>query len=108
MPMRIVSILAILVILSAPCYSQDNSENRALSTVEGGVTSVDWVGAVISVNNNIMISVPSNTVIYKGEDQISLSDVNMGDPVTVTYYDDPPGVHKAFRIIVQYNGDFAV
>ena len=106
--MRILYVLMLLLILSIPCYSQDNSGNPPVSTIDGSVTSVDWVGAVISVNNNILISVPPDTVIYKGEDSISLTEVNEGDPVTVTYYDDPDGAHKALRIIVQYNGDFAV
>ena len=108
MPIRIVVILAILMGLSVSSYSQDNSGSRAFNTIEGGITSVDWVGAVISVNNNIMIYVPSDTVIYKGDDRIGLNDVNIGDPVTVTYCNDPSGAHIAVRIVVQYNGDFAI
>ncbi len=105
--MKILSVFTVLIILSLPSYAQDSSASRQTQVLEGNISSVDWVGALITVNNAI-IYVPLETIIYKGDTPIGLDDINMGDAVTVTYYDDPPGIHKAVSIVVQYNGDFAV
>jgi hypothetical protein len=105
--MRITFALILLVAASFACYAQDNSEPSELNSVEGQITSVDWVGSVISVNG-ITISVPATATIYKGEDVIGLDEVNAADPAVVTYYDDPPGQHKAVNITIQYSGDWAV
>jgi len=78
-----------------------------MRVLEGTITSVDWVGSVMSVNN-IRINVPSDIKIYKGNELIPLEDLKTGDSVTVTYYDDPPGVHNAASVTVQYSGDWAV
>ena len=96
--------LAVLVLFSASCYSQESGERK---TTEGVVSSVDWVGSVIMVND-MSISIPPGMSIRKGDDTIGLDDVNIGDPVVVTYYTDPSGTNRAENVVVQYNGDFAV
>jgi hypothetical protein len=104
---RLSFLLAALTILTASSYAQDGSESHAVQVAEGSVSSVDWVGAVITVND-MMIYVPPGTAIHKGGDSIGLDEINLGDPVTVTYYDDSSGAHRAVNIIIQYSGDFAV
>ena len=99
--------LAALLILSVPGYCQDNSGNHATKTIEGTISSLDWVGSTIAVNG-IMLYVPSNADIHKGANQIGLDAIHIGDPVTVMYYDESPGVHKAVAIEVQCNGDCPV
>jgi hypothetical protein len=101
------SIFVILIILSVACYAKDGPGNYKTQVMDGNISSIDWVGSVIAVNN-MMIFVPPGARIYKGSDSIGLSAINMGDPVTVTYYNDPAGVHTAVNIVVQYSGDFAV
>ncbi|MFA5144034.1 MAG: hypothetical protein WC522_07725 [Candidatus Omnitrophota bacterium] len=104
--MRLVSVLTVLILLCAS-YCQAESEDRALNSIEGAVSSTDWVGAVISVSG-MRISVPSGAKISKGEDRVGLADINVGDQVTVTYYDNASGEHVAVRIVIQYRGDWAV
>ncbi|MDD5136519.1 MAG: DUF5666 domain-containing protein [Candidatus Omnitrophica bacterium] len=104
---RLLSVLMILMALSIPCYCQDESASPALNTTEGTVTSLDWVGEVMSVND-MQVSVPSEARITKGGDRIGLGDINVGDQVTVSYYNDASGRRKAVRIAVQYSGDWAV
>ncbi|MFA6321737.1 MAG: hypothetical protein WCY36_07790 [Candidatus Omnitrophota bacterium] len=101
---KILLVLALLVLSGTLCYSQDGGEHK---TTEGTVSSVDWVGSVIIVND-ISISVPSGMSIRKGDDTIGLDDVNIGDPVVVTYYTDSSGNNRAVNVLVQYNGEFAV
>ena len=104
---KILTVLAVLAMLGVPGYCQDNSPSHAMQTIEGTITSLDWVGSTIAVNG-VTLSVSPNVAIYKGNSQIGLNDMNIGDSVTVRYYDESPGVHKAVNIMVQYSGDFPV
>ncbi len=99
-----------LVLLTISCVSvcaQEDADVRQMHTIEGNISSVDWVGSVISVNN-IVMSVSPDIQIRKGSDTIGLDDVNMGDPVVVTYYIDSSGANRVVNMSVQYSGDFAV
>jgi len=104
---KIFLVFMMLIFLVAPAYSQDSSQARNYQTADGTVTSFDWVGSLISIND-ARFSVSSDVKVYKGDDSIGVDDINVGDQVTVTYYDDPPGVHKIVTIVVQYSGDWAV
>ena len=96
----------LLMCLTIPAYCQDNAGNHTMHTIEGTVTSLDWVGSMIGVNG-VMLSA-SNANMHKGETQIGLSAVHVGDGVTATYYDEPSGSHKAVTIAIQCNGDCPV
>ena len=98
-------LIALLTCLTFSAYCQNNPGNHQMQTVQGTVTSLDWVGSLIVVNG-IALSVPPDANIYKGNDQIDLIEINENDQVAVTYYDDPPGVHNAATIVVQYTGDW--
>ena len=97
--------LTLLMCFTLPAYCQNNLGNHTMQTIQGAVTSLDWVGSLMVVNG-IAFSVPTDVNIYKGNDQIDLIEINENDQVTVTYYDDPPGVHNAATIVVQYTGDW--
>jgi len=105
--MRISAIVAVMMVLAAQACFQDGPKVYAAESAEGTVSSVDWVGSVIVVDD-VRYAVPQDAAIYKGEDAIGLSDINVGDRVTVSYYDDPAGVRKAALITVEYSGDFPV
>ena len=100
-------ITMLLMCLTLPAYCQNNSEKHATQTIEGVVTSLDWVGAMIVVNG-ITVSVPSNADIHKGLNRIGLNAIHVRDSVRVTYYDVPSGLHKAVTIEVQCSGDCPV
>ena len=105
--MRILSIFIALIIFSVSAYCQDNSTSHVMHAIEGNITSLDWVGSTIAVNG-ITLSVPPNADIHKGANQIGLDAIHIGDLVTVTYYDESPGSHKAVTIEAQCNGDCPV
>ena len=105
--MRIAYLLLAMMILSIPSFAQDASDGNTMKVIEGTISSVDWVGSVIVINDFRLI-VASDVKIYKGNDLIDLGELNTGDAVTATYYDDPPGKHNAVSITVQYSGDWAV
>ena len=100
-------LITLLICAALPAYCQNNPGNHEMQTLQGNVTSLDWVGSLIAVNG-IAFSVPTDANIYKGNDQIDLIEINENDQVTVTYYDDPPGVHNAATIVVQYTGDWDI
>lgn len=100
-------LMTLLTCLTLPVYCQGNLGNHTMQTMQGAVTSLDWVGSLLVVDG-IAFSVPTDANIYKGNDQIDLIEINENDQVTVTYYDDPPGVHNAATIIVQYTGNWDI
>ena len=100
-------LLTLLTCLILPGYCQNNPENHSMQTMQGTVTSLDWVGSMMVVGGTAF-SVPTDVNIYKGNEQIDLIEINENEQVTVTYYDDPPGVHNAATIVVQYTGDWDI
>jgi len=96
-----------LICLAVPVYCQDNAQVNDYQTADGTVTSFDWVGSFISINDTRFL-VSSDVRVYKGDDSVGIEDINVGDQVTVTYHDNPPGIHKIVTIVVQYSGDWAV
>lgn len=104
----IVDIALIFAVILAPagCYA-DKSDDQSVKTMSGTVTSSDWVGSVMVVDN-IKFSVPSNIPVRKGNDDISVSEINNGDGVIVRYKVLPSGILEAISITVEYYGDFPV
>jgi hypothetical protein len=105
---KLLAILTALFILVLPVYAQDTGVMpREIKALEGHVESVDWVGSMISVNG-VKLYVPPGLQMSKGGDTIGLDDINVGDPVTVTYYDNGPNSGKVVSIRVEYYGDFTI
>ncbi|MFA6609661.1 MAG: hypothetical protein WCT15_02300, partial [Candidatus Omnitrophota bacterium] len=75
-----------------------------MEEIDGSVTSVDWVGSILVVND-VRLSVPDGAKFYKSNDTIELSDLGIGDQVVVRYIDKPSGDDTVVSCTVQYNGD---
>ncbi|MDD5059966.1 MAG: hypothetical protein PHY35_02455 [Candidatus Omnitrophica bacterium] len=66
-------------------------------TISGTVVDLDWVSSSVTVRfypefstnpDEVNLKTTMDSVIQKGTESISLSDILQSDPVTVTYYDD--------------------
>jgi peptide chain release factor len=113
--LEVVVIFILLFSSFLPCVVRTSSlasdDNRQKKVAEGLIVDVDWVGQTIVVRwlqtqgdvqyDEISIFVPDNTRITKGSDTISLSDINITDPVTVEYYNAAPGPLTAVSINVK-------
>ncbi len=76
-------------------------------TISGTVVDLDWVSSAITVRyypafstdaDEINLKITGNTIISRGTDSISLSDILQSDPVTVTYYNDGSSGLKIRRL----------
>ncbi len=91
---RISIVFLVLSFLIISPALADDSEDK---TISGTVSSTDWVKSVVSVRyadpytgntDEINLRSTGDSEITRGTDSISLSDVEQGDPVSVTYYKD--------------------
>lgn len=103
----IVLFLTVLLLSGSFCRCASADEARQIRTIQGNVSSVDWVGSVIVINDIRLIVLP-DTKIYKGNITIPFSDIRVNDAITVTYYRDSSGTFRAISIAVYYGGDFPV
>ena len=97
----------VLFILSCTMTTFGWASDDDRKTISGTVTDTDWVKSIITVRysqlyssdmDEIDIIVPSDAKLTCGAGQISLSDIEESDPVTVTYYDDGLSGLKATRV----------
>jgi len=67
------------------------------STISGTISGTDWVSSTVTVryfdpysgnNDEINLKVTEDTALTRGTDDISLSDIEQGDPVNAVYYND--------------------
>lgn len=89
-----------------PC---DCQEARAMKVAEGDISAVDTFNSTITVKTlkyypnlayeEMMFSVPAGMQFVKGTETIDIFDLNVGDHVTVKYYDDPV-LPKVISIVV--------
>lgn len=104
----IVAIMMLIAARTVTGYSQEESEVRDNEIFAGTVTSMDWVGSVLAVNDTAF-SVSGDTKFFKGVEKIDFTDINVKDQVTVIYRKDPSsGAPQAIRVTVSYSGDFPV
>jgi multidrug resistance efflux pump len=84
-------------------YSQDNTEERELMTVDGKVAKVDISLSTITVKttNTLTFLVPIHTPIMNDIYDIKLSDIEPGDDVTIEHYEDPSGKLIATKVMVE-------
>lgn len=99
-------ILSILVMMLAvcarPCYSQQESQEVQKQNVIGTVVSTDPVASKIvlsSPDGDIILYVSDNTLINRGEDTITLDDIDIGDSLTIEYYNNSSGELEAINIL---------
>ena len=93
--MRILIGLALIsAVLTAPAYSQSGLDKGQMVTIEGEITSLDWVAGIIVVryvqydpvimSKDVTFFVPQDMKIAKGADTITFSELNQFDRVRVT------------------------
>lgn len=98
--------LFIMFISCLPVYCQNNDDVVSGKTIDGSVVSVDSQRSQIVVKSSETITffVPSGAKIINDDGfDIQLSDVSVGNYVSVDYRDDSSGNHVADVIEVQYN-----
>lgn len=100
---RSFAFLLIFFLLAPSLGAQENEEK----TISGSVSDIDWVGSTIVVRyyptlnpnvDEISLKITNNTVMHRGPDSINLSDIELADPITVTYYDDGMSGIKVKRL----------
>lgn len=107
-----IKILVSFVMLSAfvnfsPVFCQEDLESALLKqmkekTVRGKAGEIDFVGStlVLSVNGQAMLfSVTDEASIYRASEKIFLNDIEIGDDLTVKYYDSDSEPYKVISII---------
>jgi len=103
--MKIISIILLISIclISFPLRAEDVEKK----TVSGIAVGLDWVSSTICVqysdsytgdNDELDIKVTHDTVIRRGTELISFSDIEQSDQVTVSYYNDGVSGLKATRV----------
>lgn len=95
---------AIVLMAVSYCPAQDAEGDRT-GNMRGSVTSIDWVGSTMTVDDT-KFSVSSDMEVYKGDDRVSFSDIEVGDQVVVRYRSGASGAPKAVSVTVDYSGDF--
>ncbi len=102
---RAMSILVLLFITIVYAWADDNEQSQ--KTISGTVNDIDSVKSIITVRysdlfsgntDELNIIVSSNATIVNGAETKSFSDIEQGDLVTVTYYDDGVSGLKAKRV----------
>ena len=76
-------------------------------TASGRVVAIDWVGSTLIVDiggDEISLVVSRDTTFKKGIYQISFSEINQSDNVTVKYYDCGFAGLKATSVTVSSGG----
>lgn len=87
----------------SPVFADDSGDK----TIQGMVNSIDWITSRLSLryadpytgnNDESIFKVTSDSELTRGTDSISLSDIEQGDPVEVTYYRDDASGLKIRRL----------
>lgn len=106
--MELALVAAVVMASVGASLAEDDSAQRNVRRIEGMVTSVDWLSAILIVDGR-RFSVPQGTEIYKGNSSAYLSDIYVGDTVAVVYDDSDPSLPaRAITITIAYAGDFPV
>jgi len=107
-PAAIILIIAGAAVFSAAPYCCGaGSPERAAKSIHGEVSSVDWVSGTLVVKwldvefdvfQEISFTVPDGFKIKKGPNTIDLSELEIGDPLIVNYYENPDGSTELINI----------
>ena len=89
-----VGIITCVCMAKIPCYAQEQSQDKSCSfmKLQGRIVSINWVGSSIVVediqgSDQVTFLVTRETRIVKGSNSVSLSDLNVGNQVTIEYCD---------------------
>lgn len=83
-------IIAMFLTTVSLCADWQDLDDENLRTFQGNVTAVDIGGSSITVQATIsaVFPVSLDTLLKKDDIDIKLSDINVGDYVTIEYYHD--------------------
>ena len=108
--MIIMSIVGAAAVI--PCHAEEQCADEDLRTFDGKVVNVDTSNSILTVSgvNQIAFPVSSDTKLQKSDfagrsADIKLSDINIGDYVTVQYCrsgDKSQVPAKVFAVTVEY------
>jgi hypothetical protein len=82
----------------------DDSDDKTISAT---VSSIDWIKSGLSARyadpytgnmDEVILRVTGDSELTRGTDSISLSDIEQGDPISVTYYKDDLSGMKIRRL----------
>ena len=102
-----ICVAAVLSVNAAFCGDWQDLNDESLRTFQGTVTAVDAVASTISVQATIsgVFPISSDTSLKKNDMDITLSDISVGDYVTIDYYHDGSEDMrpvKALSVTVEY------
>lgn len=92
-----------------PFCSAANNPEDGITTIDGQLADVDWVGSTISVKwfstgddqpRETIFSVGPEVKIIRGTQEADFSDLNRGDTITLTYTKDDSGGNKLLSVTV--------
>lgn len=103
----ILIVMSVVAFVVAPCYCEEEAAGRQPRTVNCQVAAVDWVGGILVVSwlqidintlQELTFSVPAGFGIKKGTGTIDLADLEIGDALIVTYYENADGSKELVSI----------
>jgi hypothetical protein len=103
----VIILLTAILSLAAPSFGQDKYVTDDLRTFSGKVVSLDVGSSSLVVNNgqNRDFPIASETAITKNGAGIRLSDIGIGDYVTIGYYKTDGAQDKVLTVRVEYPAD---
>ena len=104
------TILLTGILMAMPCYCQEQYTDQDLRVFEGKVAGVDVNNSVLTVKGSFQIDfqISSDTPLKKDDNDIKLSDIGIGDYVTVEYYrsdQDSRTPSKVIKVTLEYQKD---
>ena len=99
--------LVLAALLTAPAVI--SAANREIKTAVGQLTDIDWAGSKIVVRwlsqddntfHDVAITVPDDAKIRTGAEEISFSELETPEDVTVKYYEEPDGTATLINLSV--------
>ncbi|MFA6356516.1 MAG: hypothetical protein WCY23_05350 [Candidatus Omnitrophota bacterium] len=103
----LVALVLAALALTAPAIV--SAANREIKTAVGQLTDIDWAGSKIVVRwlsqddntfHDVAITVPDDAKIRTGAEEISFSELETPEDVTVKYYEEPDGTATLINLSV--------
>ena len=105
----IISIVIAAMTLTGVCGADENTEEQDMRSMSGNITEIDTFNSTITVKwqdlnligyNFTTFTIPEGMTFYKRGETADITDLNIGDPVTIAYYTDKNAVPKIVRLEV--------
>jgi len=102
--------LALSLAIVPLAFSQQDYNQQDVLTLRGQITQVDWPASAITVRylqtkdyvsfDEVTFFVPANIHIVRGSSTINLSQLQIGDQITIEYVNTSPGPLKVISMTV--------